>query len=105
MARLIVDFPPGRSYAPEDDGWIALIEESDVDRVLTEIWSDWKLEDVEWEGIYYQDRFWRAIYLADNEKGFVLVIPDALGSVTSLGRVSGSIARPDPKPKPSRRQP
>ncbi len=77
IASLIVDFPSGRSYAPEDDGWIALIEEPDVDRVITEIWSDWQLAEVEWEGITYRDGFWQAIYLADNEKGFVIVIPDA----------------------------
>ncbi len=76
VARLIVDFPPGRAYAPEDDGWIALIEEQDIDRVITEIWSDWKLAEVEWEGITYRDGFWQAIYLSDNEKGFVIVIPD-----------------------------
>jgi hypothetical protein len=76
VERLIVDFPPGRAYAPEDDGWIALIEEQDVNRVISEIWSDWRLADVAWEGITYRDGFWQAIYLADNEKGFVLVIPD-----------------------------
>lgn len=76
--RLIVDYqPPGRSYEPDDDGWIALIEEKDVDRVISEIFQDWKLADVEWEGITYRDGFWQAIYLADNEKGFVIVIPDA----------------------------
>ena len=53
VARLIVDFPPGRAYAPEDDGWIALIEEQDIDRVITEIWSDWKLTNREWEGFTY----------------------------------------------------
>lgn len=76
VTRLIVDFPPGRAYAPDDDGWIALAEEQDVDRVITEIWSDWTLAEVEWEGITYRDGFWQAIYLADNEKGFVIVIPD-----------------------------
>ncbi len=78
VTRLIVDFPPGRSYAPEDDGWIALIEESDVHRVITEIWPDWRLADVAWEGITYREGFWQAIYLADNEKGFVFLIPDEL---------------------------
>lgn len=78
VERLIVDYhPPGRSYEPDDDGWIALIEEQDVDRVLKEIWTDWTLAEVEWEGITYRDGFWQAIYLADNEKGFVIVIPDA----------------------------
>ena len=76
--RLIVDYhPTGRSYAPEDDGWIALVEESDVHRVITEIWSDWQLTDVEWEGITFKDGHYQAVYLADNEKGFVFLIPDA----------------------------
>jgi hypothetical protein len=43
VERLIVDFPPGRAYAPEDDGWIALIEETDVDRVLNEVKDGWTL--------------------------------------------------------------
>ncbi len=77
VARLIVDFPPGRSYDPDDDGWIALIEEPDVDRVITEIWSDWTLAEVEWEGISLKDGHYQAVYLADNEKGFVFLIPDA----------------------------
>jgi hypothetical protein len=85
VERLIVDYqPPGRSYAPEDDGWIALIEESDVHRVITEIWPDWQLADVEWEGITYRDGFWQAIYLSDNEKGFVLSFPMHRGSPHEL---------------------
>ena len=76
VERLIVEFPPGRAYDPDDDGWIALIEEQDIDRVITEIWPDWRLADVAWEGITYRDGFWQAIYLSDNEKGFVIVIPD-----------------------------
>lgn len=77
VERLIDDYqPPGRTYAPEDDSWIALIEEQDVDRVLIEIWPDWRLADVAWEGITYREGFWQAVYLADNEKGFVMVIPD-----------------------------
>ena len=32
---------------------------------------------MEWEGISYRDGFWQAIYLSDNEKGFVIVMPDA----------------------------
>jgi hypothetical protein len=77
VTRLIVDFPTGRAYDPDDDGWIALIEEKDIVLVISEIWSDWTLADVAWEGITYRDGFWQAIYLVDNEKGFVIVIPDA----------------------------
>ena len=49
VTRLIVDFPPGRAYDPDDDGWICLIEETDVDRVLCEVWEDWTLSDVLWK--------------------------------------------------------
>ncbi len=77
VARLIVDFPPGRAYEPDDDGWICLIEETDVDRVLCEVWEDWTLVDVLWEGISLKDGHYQAVYLADNEKGFVFLIPDA----------------------------
>ena len=31
VTRLIVDFPPGRAYDPDDDGWICLIEETGAD--------------------------------------------------------------------------
>lgn len=75
--RPIVNFhPPGRTYNPDDDGWICLIEEGDIDRVLHEVWDDWTLADVLWEGIRYQDGIYEAVYLADNEKGFVFLIPD-----------------------------
>jgi hypothetical protein len=40
VERLIVDFPPHRAYSTEDDGWIALIEEQDIDRGLSEIWLE-----------------------------------------------------------------
>ena len=60
--------------------------------MITEIWSDWTLADVEWEGITYRDGFWQAIYLSDNEKGFVIVIPEAPWiSRQNSGRRSNSI--------------
>ena len=75
--RLIVHFPEDRPYAPADDGWIGLIEEDDVARVLCEVWEDWTLADVLWEGITLKEGHYQAVYLADNEKGFVFLIPDA----------------------------
>jgi hypothetical protein len=43
VERLIMDFPPHRAYAPDDDGWICLIEETDVDRVPNEEKDEWTL--------------------------------------------------------------
>ncbi len=78
VQRLIVDFiNDGNLYIPEDHGYIALVEEGDEDRVLTEIWSDWTLLDIPWEGIMRLDNFFQAIFLANNEFGIVFLIPDA----------------------------
>ena len=67
----------GYSYDPEAHGFITLIEEADKGRVLTEIWDDWTLVDIPWEGISIVDGFFQAVFLANNEFGIVFIIPDA----------------------------
>ena len=77
VQRLCVDKPnQGYLYIPEDHGWINLVEPKDMDRVITEIWEDWALLDVQWEGVMKKDSHYIGIFLADNEKGFVFIIPD-----------------------------
>ena len=76
--RLITEYtPPGGTYNAEDYGYVVLIQESDVNRTLDEIWDGSTLLDIYWEGIMLRDGFFIAIYLADNEYGLVFVIPDA----------------------------
>ena len=78
VKRLITDYiAEGWDYRPEDDGWIVLIEESDKDRVLTEIWADWTLLDIPWEGITLRDGYFLALMLANNQFGIEFVIKDA----------------------------
>jgi hypothetical protein len=80
VQRLIIDIvKDGYKYVPEDHGWINLIEPIDVEtnRVLTEIWDDWTLLDIKWEGITFRDGYFQGVFLADNEKGFVFLIEDA----------------------------
>ena len=67
----------GHPYNAEDYGYIVLIEPGDTERVLDEIWDDWTLLDIPWEGIMLRDGFYTAIFLANNEYGLVFVIPDA----------------------------
>ena len=69
--------PPGRAYDAEDDGYVILIEEGDVDRTLDELWDGCTLLNIPWEGIMLQGDFFIAIYLANNEYGLTFVIPDA----------------------------
>lgn len=63
-------------YDPESDGFIALVEPGDVDRPLTEIWDDWVLTDIPWEGITKQGNMFLAVFLANDQYGIVFVIPD-----------------------------
>jgi len=80
VQRLIIDFiKEGYDYIPEDHGYIALIEEHDVNRVLEEIWTNpdgWTLIDIPWEGVLLEDGYYKAIFLANNEFGIVFIIPD-----------------------------
>ncbi|QFY89673.1 hypothetical protein D5125_09330 [Magnetovirga frankeli] len=83
VQRLIVDWPPQhRPYNPEDDGYIVLIEEEGDQNPPFAIWPDDPtiLLDLRhsWEGIMsVVDGYWQAVFLANNECGFVFIIPDA----------------------------
>jgi tRNA uridine 5-carbamoylmethylation protein Kti12 len=76
--RLITEYTtPGQPYNWQDYGYVILIEETDVDRTLDEIWDGCTLLSIYWEGIMKQGEFFIAIYLANNEYGLIFVIPDA----------------------------
>ena len=76
--RLITAYTePGQPYNADDYGYVILIQESDVDRNLDEIWDGCTLMNIYWEGIMLRDGFFIAIYLANNEYVLVFVIPDA----------------------------
>ena len=69
-----------RPYDFEADGWLVLIEESDANRVLHEIWDDFTLLNTNWEGITKQSTergdFYIAIFIGAGDFGLVFVIPD-----------------------------
>ena len=78
IQQLITAYSPsGRSYDPEDDGYIILIEPEDAYRELDELWEGCTLLSIPWEGIMLRDGYYTAIYLANNEYGLTFVIPDA----------------------------
>lgn len=78
VKRLIVDYEAeGWTHDPDADGWICLIEREDLDRPLNEIWDDWTLFDIPWEGITKDGDHYIAVFLANNQFGLAFVIPDA----------------------------
>ena len=78
LDRLITEYTaPGQPYNADDYGYVILIQESDTDRTLDELWDGCTLLNIPWEGIMLQGDFFIAIYLANNEYGLCFVIPDA----------------------------
>lgn len=79
VRRLIVDYAAeGWNYDPEADGWVVLWEEADGNRPVSEIWDDnTRLTDLLWEGWTLQDDHFIGVYLANNEWGLCVIVPDA----------------------------
>ena len=97
VKRLITDYiAEGYEYKPEDDGWIVLVEEQDKDRILTEIWPDWTLLDIPWEGISLVDDFYQCVFLANDSFGLVFLIPDAPWLTNDLRRMIDVHLDPSP---------
>jgi hypothetical protein len=68
--------PPGRAYDAEDDGYVSLVSsKSEVNGTLDEPWEGASIKSIPWEGIMKRGDFYIAIYLANNEWGWTLVIP------------------------------
>lgn len=78
VQRLIVDYAAdGFTYDPDADGWVVLWEEADGNRPVTEIWNeDTRLTDLLWEGWTKQDGHFIGIFLANNQWGLCVVVPD-----------------------------
>ena len=75
VRRLIDEYPP---YDPEADGWVVLVEPHDIDRGIHEIWdANTTLADLLWEGFTKRDGHFIGVYLANNQWGLAVVIPDA----------------------------
>ena len=61
-------------YAPEDHGYIALVEPGDVDRELTDIDMP-RLTEIMFEGVSIIDGHYHAVYLGAGDYGIGFVIP------------------------------
>jgi len=80
LVRVLID-AYGESYNADDYGHVVLIEDGDQDRYLTDIdGPEYRLVDIPWEGITWQEDHYVAMMLCNNEYGLVFVIPDWLVS-------------------------
>ena len=65
------------SYRPEEDGYLVLIERSDVDRVLSDLDLPWRLSEVPFEGVCMVHGHYHAVYLPNNQFALSFLVPDA----------------------------
>ena len=70
-------------YDPEDDGYLILLEDSDMRKPLTEIWpgTDHTLTEVPWESWTEMEHFYVGVYLANNQYGLVFVVDKLVPNV------------------------
>ena len=73
VSAIINDYP---EYVPEDDGYLVLVEPSDVDRVLDDLDMPYRLSEVPFEGVTVIDGCFLAVYLPNNQFGLDFLIPD-----------------------------
>lgn len=67
---------PERPYNADDDGYLVLIQEGDLDGIIDLPELECNFFDVPWEGASMYQGFFYAIYLANNEFGIGFLIPD-----------------------------
>ena len=64
-------------YDPEEDGYVVLTEEGDVDRVLADLCLPYRLCEVPFEAVHMTEGHFCGIYLANNQFAVTFLIPDA----------------------------
>ena len=64
-------------YDPADDGYVVLVEEGDIDRVLTDLCLPYRLQEVPFEAVHMTEGHYCGIFLRDNQFAITFLIPDA----------------------------
>jgi hypothetical protein len=67
----------GERYDPAADGWTVLVEEGDGDDAVRDAIGGSALRDAPFEGVSFDGAVFVAVWLANNQFGITLVIPDA----------------------------
>jgi hypothetical protein len=66
----------GGLYDPDADGWTVLLEQGDSDDAIRNAIGGNGLQDTPFEGVSFKFGLFVAVWLANNQFGIALVIPD-----------------------------
>ena len=73
IISLYIDDP---EYRPQDDGYVALIELGDVDRVLSDLDMPWRLSEVPFEAVTMVNQCLHCLYIPNNQFALSILVPD-----------------------------
>ena len=65
-----------RTWNPDDEGYLAILEPSDVNQNLGDVWHG-LFQDIPFEGVFKRSGFYVAVFLANNSFGIVYLVEDA----------------------------
>jgi len=76
VKEIISPYIDDPAYRPQDDGYVALVEFADIDRVLSDLDMPWRLSEVPFEAVTMINGCFHAVYLPNNQFALSLIVPD-----------------------------
>ena len=77
VRRVVLPMVSPPTYRPGEDGYVVLVEPSDVSRELSDLGLPYRLHEVPLEGVSLEHGLFHAVYLANNQFCLSFLIPDA----------------------------
>ena len=76
VKEIISPYIDDPSYRPQDDGYVALLEPGDVDRVLSDLDMPWRLSEVPLEAVTMVKQCLHCLYIPNNQFALSILVPD-----------------------------
>ncbi len=77
VKEIISPYIDDPNYRPQDDGYVALIEPGDVDRVLSDLDMPWRLSEVPFEAVtMIAEAAYHCLYIPTNQFALSVLAPD-----------------------------
>ena len=73
IISLYIDDP---TYRPQNDGYVAILGSSDIDRVLSDLDIPWRLSEVPFEGVTMINEYFHCLYIPNNQFTLSILVPD-----------------------------
>ena len=77
VKEIISPYIDNPDYRPEDDGYVALLEPDDIDRVLSDLDMPWRLSEVPFEAVTVVNQCLHCLYIPNNQFALSILVPDA----------------------------